>query len=134
MVSMLFGKLDANRQLTVAPDCAIAGAATVLAAIPAAAFFRNARRFMVASVANRCSCYERRLITDVTSAEDIQSPAIVMRSINIEPHCLEPRVTISLPIATTLRNMSLRLPAIVISCTAYAISPFSIQKPAAPRE
>src|SRR3954470_9724406 len=70
MVSRLFGKLDASRQLTVAPDCAIAGAATVLAAIPAAAFFRNARRFMVASVANRCSCYERRLITDVTSAED----------------------------------------------------------------
>jgi hypothetical protein len=46
MVSRLFGKLDASRQLTVGWDWAIAGAATVPAAIPTAAFLRNERRFI----------------------------------------------------------------------------------------
>ncbi len=35
--------------------------------------------------------------------------------------------------ATSRANMSLRLPATVISLTGKAIAPFSIQKPAAPR-
>src|SRR5579883_305552 len=50
------------------------------------------------------------------------------------------RVGASMPVlnsrslaATTRRNMSFRLPATVISLTGKAISPFSIQNPAAPR-
>src|ERR1700694_420181 len=38
--------------------------------------------------------------------DDVQSPAIVMRSINIEPHWREPRCTTSFPAAATARNMS----------------------------
>lgn len=61
-------------------------------------------------------------------------PATVIRSIRMEPHCLDPRTTRSLPTETMPRNMSFRLPAIVISCTGWTISPRSTQYPAAPRE
>ena len=48
---------------------------------------------------------------------------------------LRPSVPLTwLAIATMFLNMSLRLPATVISCTGWEISPFSTQNPAAPRE
>src|SRR4051794_7814580 len=62
------------------------------------------------------------------------SPATVMPSIRTEPHWREPRTTTSDPIAAMLRYISFRLPATVISWTGCDISPFWIQKPAAPRE
>jgi hypothetical protein len=46
-VSRLFGQLVVMRQVMVGWDCAIAGAATAVAAAPAAAFFRNDLRFML---------------------------------------------------------------------------------------
>ena len=46
-----------------------------------------------------------------------QLPATVMRSTRMEPTCLEPRTATSLPMALMPANMSLRLPAMVISCT-----------------
>ncbi len=55
------------------------------------------------------------------------SPAMVMSSTRIEPLRREPRTTVSRPTAAMPRNMSLRLPAMVISSTGYAISPFSTQ-------
>src|SRR5208282_905338 len=63
-----------------------------------------------------------------------QFPAMVIFEIISEPHCLEPRLTTSLPMAAMSRYIFFKLPAIVISCTGYAIAPFSIQNPAAPRE
>jgi hypothetical protein len=45
------------------------------------------------------------------------SPAMVIRSIRIEPVCLVPRTCTSLPTATMPASMSLRLPAMVISST-----------------
>ena len=63
-----------------------------------------------------------------------QLPARVMDSIRIEPVRMLPLGSTSLPTATSPRNMSLRLPAMVISSTGYWITPFSTQKPAAPRE
>ena len=63
-----------------------------------------------------------------------QAPATVMRSTRIEPQCLEPRTSTSEPISRMPISMSLRLPAMVISCTGYWMTPFSTQKPAAPRE
>lgn len=46
-----------------------------------------------------------------------QFPATVMRSMRMEPTWREPRVSTSLPMATMPLNMSLRLPAMVISST-----------------
>ena len=63
-----------------------------------------------------------------------QLPARVMDSIRIEPVRMLPFRSTSLPTATSPRNMSLRLPAMVISSTGYWIAPFSTQNPAAPRE
>lgn len=63
-----------------------------------------------------------------------QLPAIVMRSTRTEPTCFEPRTSMSLPMAAIPRNISPRLPAMVISSTGWMISPFSTQYPAAPRE
>lgn len=62
------------------------------------------------------------------------SPATFIDSIKIEPVWIWERVSISLPTATICCNICLRLPAMVISETGYLISPFSTQKPAAPRE
>ncbi len=62
------------------------------------------------------------------------SPAMVMVSISQEPVRVLPGKSQSLPTATRPANMRLRLPAMVISSTGYWISPFSTQKPAAPRE
>jgi hypothetical protein len=45
-VSRLFAQLVGMRQVMLGCDCAMAGAATVPAAIPAAAFFRNDLRCM----------------------------------------------------------------------------------------
>src|SRR5262245_3384357 len=45
-VSRLFGQLVVMRHWTVGDDCAIAGAATLPTARPAAAFFRNDLRFI----------------------------------------------------------------------------------------
>ena len=61
-------------------------------------------------------------------------PATAISSISTEPQVLVPRVSSSLPTATMPRYMSARLPAMVISSTGYWISPFSTQKPLAPRE
>ncbi len=47
---------------------------------------------------------------------------------------MAPCVSMSAPIATTSRYICFRFPAMVISSTAYWRSPFSIQKPLAPRE
>jgi len=65
---------------------------------------------------------------------DVQLPATVIDSIRIEPVRMLPRMSTSLPTATRPRNMSFRLPATVISSTGYWMTPFSTQKPAAPRE
>ena len=51
--------------------------------------------------------------------ESFQPPAIVMVPIRIEPVFLVPRTRISSPMATISLNISLRLPAIVISSTGY---------------
>src|ERR1700684_2594944 len=48
-VSSDFGKLDVMRHLISGEDCAIAGAATALAAAPAAETFKKSRRFIKAS-------------------------------------------------------------------------------------
>ena len=63
-----------------------------------------------------------------------QSPAIIIRSISQEPVCTLVRVSMSVPTSSSPMNISLRLPAMVISSTGYWISPPSTQKPAAPRE
>ena len=63
-----------------------------------------------------------------------QLPAIVICSIRSDPVRMAPRVSTSAPTSRIPRNMSARLPAMVISSTGYAISPPSTQKPAAPRE
>jgi hypothetical protein len=47
MVSRLFGKLEAHRHFISGMDCAIAGAAKVLAARPTPADWMNVRRFML---------------------------------------------------------------------------------------
>ncbi|MNQ62716.1 hypothetical protein D3C85_770720 [compost metagenome] len=56
-----------------------------------------------------------------------QLPATVIFSISTEPVRMLPRSSRSLPTASTWRNMSLRLPAMVTSCTGNWISPFSTQ-------
>jgi hypothetical protein len=63
-----------------------------------------------------------------------QLPATFMRLMSTEPTDLAPVVYTSAPMASMPMNMSLRLLAMVISCTGKAISPFSTQKPLAPRE
>ena len=63
-----------------------------------------------------------------------QLPATFICSMSKEPTCFDPRTSTSLPTAATWRNMSHRLPAMVISSTACTIFPSSTQKPAAPRE
>ena len=57
-----------------------------------------------------------------------------MPSTSTEPHWRELRCDTSLPMATMFLNMVFRLPAMVISCTGYAITPSSTQNPAAPRD
>src|SRR5882724_5705350 len=47
MVSSDFGKLEVRRHLISGEDCAIAGAATAVAAAPAAETFKKSRRFIV---------------------------------------------------------------------------------------
>ena len=56
-----------------------------------------------------------------------QWPAMVIRSISMEPHSREPRASTSRPTAVMERNMSRRLPAMVISSTGWRISPPSTQ-------
>ena len=55
------------------------------------------------------------------------SPAIIISLTSIEPTRTPPRTSTSLPIAAMFLYMSLRLPAMVISCTGYACTPFSTQ-------
>lgn len=62
------------------------------------------------------------------------SPAIVIRSMSQDPVRVLPGKSQSLPTASRPSNMRLRLPATVISSTGNWISPFSTQKPEAPRE
>jgi hypothetical protein len=62
------------------------------------------------------------------------SPAMVIDSISIDPVRMLPRRSTSLPTAAMPASMFFILPAIVISSTGYWISPFSTQKPPAPRE
>jgi hypothetical protein len=62
------------------------------------------------------------------------APARVMPSMRSVGEATEPRNTRSFPIAVTLRSMSARFPAMVISSTAWVGCPFSIQSPVAPRE
>ena len=62
------------------------------------------------------------------------SPAIVISSRSTEPQRTLPRSSVSLPTCRSLENMSRRFPAIVISSTGWAISPWATQNPAAPRE
>jgi len=54
-----------------------------------------------------------------------------MRSVG---EATDPRNLMSLPIAVTLRSISARFPATVISSTACVSWPFSIHRPVAPRE
>jgi len=61
-------------------------------------------------------------------------PATVMRPMQMEPVRMARRVSTSDPTASMAANISFRLPATVISSTGWRISPFSTQKPAAPRE
>ncbi len=75
-----------------------------------------------------------RMVAAGQLALGVYSPATVICPTRIDPHCRAPRTSTSLPTATMLRNMSLRLPAMVISSTGYWIFPPSTQKPAAPRE
>ncbi len=93
-MSRLFGKLEAIRQRICACSCA-AEAAPASSPLPTP----------VPAVARNCLLF--------TS----QSPAIVMRSTRIEPHCREPRRDTSFPIATMPAKISFRLPAMVISST-----------------
>ena len=60
--------------------------------------------------------------------------ASIMDSIRMEPTRVLRRGSASSPTATIPANISRRLPATVTSCTGYASSPFSTQKPATPRE
>ena len=64
----------------------------------------------------------------------LQSPAMVICSISIEPHWIAPRRSRSSPSATMPWYISRRLPATVISWTGRSMTPFSTQKPEAPRE
>ena len=61
-------------------------------------------------------------------------PARVILPISQEPLWMLPRRSTSLPTARRSANIWRRLPAMVISSTGKAISPFSTQKPLAPRE
>ncbi len=66
----------------------------------------------------------------VRSAECVigyQAPATVMLPIRMEPVAFVPRTSTSLPMAAMSRNMSFRLPAMVISSTGYWMMPFSTQ-------
>ena len=63
-----------------------------------------------------------------------QAPATVMPSTRIVGAALAPRKTRSFAMAEILRYISFKFPAIVISSTGYASSPFSIHKPLAPCE
>ena len=63
-----------------------------------------------------------------------QLPATVIPSMRTVGTAPEPRNSRSFPIAETLRNMSFRFPAIVISSTACVSSPFSIHSPLTPCE
>lgn len=62
------------------------------------------------------------------------APAIVIGASSIEPQRTLPRRSMSLPIICSVSNIVFRLPAMVISSTGCTGSPFSTQKPAAPRE
>ena len=70
---------------------------------------------------------DRRRFFSIAPARPIYAPAIVMPSTMIDPQVREPRVSESPPTATTLRNMSRRFPAMVISSTGYRIFPPSTQ-------
>jgi hypothetical protein len=63
-----------------------------------------------------------------------QAPAMVMPSMRMVGLATEPRKTRSLPMAVMFMSISVRLPAMVTSSTAWASWPFSIQRPKAPRE
>lgn len=56
-----------------------------------------------------------------------QAPATTIFSIRMEPVCLVPRTSTSLPTATICASISFILPAMVISSTGYWITPFSTQ-------
>ncbi len=62
------------------------------------------------------------------------APATTMRPMSTVGAAVRSRKTRSLPMPSTRLYISRRLPAIVISSTGYASSPFSIQSPTAPRE
>ncbi len=62
------------------------------------------------------------------------SPAMVIRSMSVDPQRTFPRVSMSLPTCRRPENMSRRLPAMVTSSTGNAISPPATQNPAAPLE
>ncbi len=64
----------------------------------------------------------------------VYSPPTVSPSIRIVGEATLPRNSRSLAISEILQNMSLRLPATVISSTGYASSPLTIHIPEAPRE
>jgi len=70
----------------------------------------------------------------ISSNHFAQAPAMVMPSMRSVGEATEPRKTRSLPMAVTWRSISARLPAMVISSTAWVSWPFSIHKPVAPRE
>src|SRR6185437_13877076 len=59
------------------------------------------------------------------SGSGLHSPATIIFPIRIEPVRIDERGSTSDPIARTSMNMPRRLPAMVISCTGQAISPFS---------
>ena len=61
--------------------------------------------------------YDRRCSGMPPAARGLTRPAIVISSIRIEPVRMPPRRSTSLPTSTMRRYMSLRLPAIVTSCT-----------------
>ena len=61
-------------------------------------------------------------------------PAMVMPSMRSVGAAVELRKSRSLPMAVMLRSISRRFPAMVISWTGKVNAPFSIQRPAAPRE
>src|SRR3990170_7195191 len=96
-------------------------------------FSTNSIRTALAAVYLRRNCIGRKKAA-TCHRTPCHRPATVMPSTKIDPHCFEPCTSTSLPTATMLRNISFRLPAIVISCTGYWISPCSTQNPAAPRE
>ena len=66
--------------------------------------------------------------------ESDQLPPTVRLSMSTDPVFLPPRLSVSAPTATMPPKMPRRLPAMVISSTGCAITPFSTQKPLAPRE